>query len=139
MNILTFEEAKIGDRAVFSAKVTRSMIEGFVRQSGDNNPLHTDGAYAYEKGFAEPVVHGLLLASYYSTLAGVHLPGKYCIIQGIDVDFHHPLYAEQEFEVTGEIVAKSEGVRRVEVKARMRRKADDKLISKAVIRIGFLA
>jgi acyl dehydratase len=77
-----------------------------------------------------------MTSSLYSTLVGVYLPGKYALLQGIDIDFNSPVFAGDKLIVQGEIVFLSEAYKRLEVKASIR-KEDRKLVSKAVIRAGF--
>jgi 3-hydroxybutyryl-CoA dehydratase len=67
---------------------------------------------------------------------GVYLPGKYVLLHGIDIDFNSPCHAGDPLHVAGEVVFVSEAMKRVEIKATIRR-GDRKLVSKATIRVGF--
>jgi acyl-CoA thioesterase FadM len=66
---------------------------------------------------------------------GVYLPGKYALLQGIDIDFNSPCYAGDRLKVEGEIVFLSDAFRRMEVKASIRND-NNKLVSRATIRVG---
>jgi acyl dehydratase len=94
-----------------------------------------DRAYAVSAGFPGPVLFGMLTSSLYSTLVGVYLPGKYALLEGIDLGFNAPVFAGETLTVQGEVIFKSASYRRMEIKASIR-KADRKLVSKAVIRVG---
>ena len=59
----TFEEIKVGDEASFMRTFTDADVAAFSTLSGDENPLHTDPAYAASTPFQKPVVHGMLVAS----------------------------------------------------------------------------
>jgi acyl dehydratase len=111
------------------------MAHDFARISGDVNPLHVDREYAVSAGFPSPVLFGMLTSSLYSKLVGVYLPGKYALLEGIDLDFNAPVFAGEKLFVHGEIVFKSESYRRMEIKANIR-KENRKLVSKALIRVG---
>jgi len=131
-----FEDLTLGLKHSFEAVFTDEMAQEFARISGDINPLHVDRDYALSAGFASPVIFGLMTSSLYSTLVGVYLPGKYALLQGVDIDFNSPVFAGEKLFVQGEIVFLSEAYKRLEVKASIR-KEDRKLVSKAVIRAGF--
>ena len=70
------EEIEIGQKKKFSIKVTESMVNEFAKISGDFNPLHMDEQYAKSTKFGRRVCHGMLLASFFSRLVGMYLPGK---------------------------------------------------------------
>jgi 3-hydroxybutyryl-CoA dehydratase len=135
MNSYRWDNLHVGLSHSFSAVVTASMMRRFLEDSGDNNPLHTDAAYAKAQGFDDVVVYGLLSASYYSTLVGVHLPGRHAILQGIQVDFVRPVYVDMPLEIRGEIIHLSDAVRRAEITARIESQTGD-VLSKAKIKVG---
>jgi acyl dehydratase len=111
------------------------MAHEFAKMSGDENPLHVDREYAEAAGFPGPVLFGMMTSALYSKLVGVYLPGKYALLEGIDLDFNAPVFAGEKLLVHGEIVFKSGSYRRIEIKASIR-KEDRKLVSKALIRVG---
>jgi 3-hydroxybutyryl-CoA dehydratase len=126
----------VGLKHGFSAVFTEEMVKNFATLSGDVNPLHTDREHALHAGFIAPVVFGMMSSSLYSRLVGVYLPGKYALLQGIDIDFNSPCYVGEVLNVEGEIIFLSEAFKRLEVKASIR-KDNRKLVSKAIIRVGF--
>lgn len=119
MNRYRFEDLKVGLTASFDASVTEEMLDAFANISGDTNPLHVDGDYAASRGFDGRVAYGLLTSSFYSTLAGVHLPGEFCLLNSIDVRFRRPVYAGDGLTVRGEVVFLHEATRVAKVKARI--------------------
>jgi acyl dehydratase len=120
----------------FDACFSAQDVGAFAALSGDTNPLHVDPAYAVKSGYPGPVVFGMLTSSLYSRLVGVYLPGKFALLQGIDIDFKSPCYAGDLLHVTGEVVFLSDAFRRLEIKASIRTD-DGPLVSKATIRVGF--
>ena len=111
------------------------MVAQFANISGDMNPLHVDRDYAVAAGFPDAVIFGMMSSALYSKLVGVYLPGKYALLQGIDINFHHPCYIGDLLTVTGKIVFLGGALRQMEIKAAIR-SADNKVISKANIRVG---
>jgi len=138
MNEYRWEDITVGLKADFEATFTPEMMQAFAAISGDFNPLHIDAAYARANGFASPVLFGLMTSSLYSRLAGMYLPGKYALLQGIDLDFNAPAFPGDTLAVEGEVVYLNEAYRRFEIKAKMRNQ-HGKLVSKATIRVGFHA
>jgi acyl dehydratase len=65
-----FEDFELGDTVVTGEHVvTEEEIMAFAQVSGDNNPMHTDPAYAKTRMFGQRVAHGLLVLSIASGLA----------------------------------------------------------------------
>jgi 3-hydroxybutyryl-CoA dehydratase len=126
----------VGLRHEFEAAFSAEQATEFAAISGDVNPLHVDESYARGAGFPGPVLFGMLTSSLYSQLVGVYLPGKFALLQGIQIDFSSPCYVGDHLHVAGEIVFLSDAYRRLEIKASIR-KDDRKLVSKAIIKAGF--
>lgn len=135
MNEYGWADLAIGMRAEFAVVVESASIDAFVALTGDNSPLHVDSECARAAGFRERLVHGMLTASYYSTLVGIYLPGRYALLQGLDVDFTLPVYPGDTLTVSGTIAFLSEAVRRAEIAAEIRN-ADGARVSKAKIWVG---
>jgi 3-hydroxybutyryl-CoA dehydratase len=136
MNEYAWSDIHIGLKEEFDAILTAADAASFAALSGDVNPLHVDEEYAIAAGFPGPVLFGMLTSSLYSKLVGVYLPGKFALLQGIDIDFSKPCHAGEQLHVEGEVVHVTEAYHRFEIKATIR-KADKKLVSKAMIRVGF--
>jgi acyl dehydratase len=135
MNEYRWDELSPGLSASFSVVVTSAMLDSFRALSGDSNPLHCDLEYARRAGFDGVVAHGLLSASFYSALVGVHLPGRSCLLHGIDVRFSNAVYAGDALHVSGEIAHLNDACRQAEIRARIQNGAG-KTMSKARIRVG---
>ncbi|MEA2163902.1 MAG: hypothetical protein QOK37_2029 [Thermoanaerobaculia bacterium] len=135
MNEYRWADLAIGMREQFAVLIEESTVDAFVALTGDINPLHADSDAAREAGFHTRLVHGLLTTSYYSTLVGVYLPGRYALLQGIDVKFALPVYPGDTLTVSGEITFLSEAVRLAEIAGEIRN-GEGARISKAKIRVG---
>jgi 3-hydroxybutyryl-CoA dehydratase len=127
----------LGLEAEFTASFTLQMVRFFAEISGDYNILHVDADYARAQGYKDVVVFGMMTASLYSRLVGMYLPGKFALLQGIDVDFNDACHPGDELFVKGAVSFISDAYQRFEIRARIRRLSDNKLLSKATIRVGF--
>jgi|TARA_B110000091_G_C13549483_1_gene363810 3-hydroxybutyryl-CoA dehydratase len=137
MNEYKFSEIQIGLEESFHIKVDVSKMDKFLEISDDINPLHIDSKYAKEKGFTSRLVYGLLTSSFYSTLVGVYLPGKYCILQGIDILFSKPVYIDDILKISGKVSYINEAYKQFEIKAIITNQENEK-VSRATIKIGVM-
>ena len=135
MNTYSYADLFIGQTEAFSVTITDEMMESFNRISGDVNPMHLSDDYAKTHGFSGRIVYGMLTASFYSTLAGVYLPGERCLLQEVHTEFSTPVYVDDTLTVTGEITEKLDAYKRVTVKARIKNQ-DGKTVSKAKVKAG---
>ena len=104
---LLFTDIAVGNTATFERTITAQDIAVFANLSGDTNPLHVNEAYASQTQFGQPLVHGMLLAGLFSTLVGMHLPGKRCLYLGQTLQFKKPVFAGDTVQVQGIVVTKS--------------------------------
>ena len=137
MNKYTISDLAAGLKESFEVTIDESIMDKFLDISNDTNPLHIDSQYAVSKGFRAKVVYGLLTSSYYSTLVGVHIPGKYCILQGIDIQFSRPVYIGDTLRVSGEVVYINNAYKQIEIKAFITNQESLK-VSKATIKVGLI-
>ena len=124
-------------KADFEVTVTSEMMDQFLAISGDNNPMHVDSDYAKSKGYPDRLVYGMMTASFYSTLVGVYLPGKYCLLQELETSFYNPVYIGDSLTINGVVTEKNWGLRRIAISAKIVNQSG-KRISKAKIMVGCL-
>ena len=137
MNNYRFEDLKIGQEESFSVTVTEEMMKLFLELSGDTNPLHNDEEFALSQGYQNKVVYGLLTTSFISKLVGVFLPGKYCLIQGVDLKYSRPVYVGDILIVKGVVDELHESVKRAVIKVVIINQ-DEKKAVKGKVEVGFL-
>ena len=87
------EQLEVGMSAIYSKTVTESDINLFCAISGDTNPLHLDHEYAATTMFGVPIAHGMLAASFISTVIGTKLPGPGCVYISQNCRFKAPVRA----------------------------------------------
>jgi acyl dehydratase len=103
----SFDELKIGLCESFELQITESMVNDFAKNSGDFNPLHMDSKYAESTKFGKKICHGMLLASLFSRLVGMHLPGKNALYFSQTLNFLEPCYIGDNIIIKGELLDKS--------------------------------
>ena len=137
MNEYKMSDLAVGMTESFSKKITAEMMEKFYEISGDANPLHRDAGFARTKGFEDRVVYGMLTASLISTLGGVYLPGKYCLIQGVETKFLKPVFIGDELTVVGEVTYVQPELRYLEIKVMIRNQKNEKVL-RGVLKAGVM-
>lgn len=85
------EELSPGMSASFTKTVTEHDIAQFGEVSGDTNPVHFDEEFARATPFKGRIAHGVLAASYVSTVLGMEMPGPGTIFVGLSVRFKAPV------------------------------------------------
>jgi 3-oxoacyl-[acyl-carrier protein] reductase len=106
-----FESIKLGQTDEFIHKITEKDISEFSKLTGDNNPLHMDENYAKGTNFKERVVHGMLTASFISTMIGTRLPGKGSLWYEQHIKFLVPVRIGDEIRIWAKVLHKSESQR----------------------------
>ena len=87
----TIEELQVGDTARFSKTVSESDVYLFAGLTGDLNPAHVNEDYARDTFFKTRIAHGMLTASFISTVIGTMLPGPGTIYMRQEVSFLAPV------------------------------------------------
>jgi len=88
----------------FEVVVTEADARQFAKLSGDWNPLHTDPAYAAETSYRRTILHGAFSAGLLSRMAGMHIPGRDCLLHGIKLKFVAPILPPARLRVRGTLL-----------------------------------
>ena len=102
----TFENLFVGQKANFFKKIDFALVNDFAKISGDFNPLHMSEEYASTTNFGKRVCHGMLLASFFSQLVGMYLPGKNSLYFSQTLNFRNPCFIDDNITIEGEIIEK---------------------------------
>jgi 3-hydroxybutyryl-CoA dehydratase len=86
-----FEELEAGMSATFAKTVTEADIAAFAGLSGDFNPVHVNEEFAKTTMFKGRIAHGMLSATFISTVLGMRLPGPGCIYVAQALKFKAPV------------------------------------------------
>ena len=117
----TFEDLFVGQKVTFSEKIDESLLIDFAKLSGDFNPLHMDEDYASNTNFEKRVCHGMLLASFFSQLVGMYLPGKNSLYFSQSLNFRNPCFVDDEVTIAGEITEKKSNTKIITIKTTISR------------------
>ncbi len=85
------EDLKPGMSESFTKTVTERDIVLFGEVSGDVNPVHFDEEFARATPFKGRIAHGVLTASYISTVLGMKMPGPGTIFMSLTTRFKAPV------------------------------------------------
>ena len=135
MNHYTLADMTPGLTEQFTVTVTPEMMDTFCKLTGDVSPIHMDEDYAKGRGYPGRVVYGMLGASFFSTLAGVYLPGEHCLLHGVECRFAKPIFIGDTLTVSGTVVGVSEIGSEAEIKAVITNQ-DGKRVTRGVIKAG---
>jgi 3-oxoacyl-[acyl-carrier protein] reductase len=109
-------EINIGDKETLNHTITKSDIEKFVQLTGDDNRLHVDEKFASTTHFKKPVVHGMLGASFISTIIGTKLPGDGALWFSQSLEFLLPVRIGDSLTVRAEVIKKNDKEQIIELK-----------------------
>lgn len=115
MMFANFEAIQVGERRSLTKTITEADVRRFVDMTGDDNPLHVDAAYARGTPFKDVVVHGMLGASFISTVIGTRLPGPGALWVSQQMDFLLPVRLGDELTVSCEVLKKHDSERLLEL------------------------
>ncbi len=87
------EDLSPGMTALYARTVTDADIVLFAGISGDVNPVHLNHEFAANTVFEGRIAHGMLTASFISTVLGTKLPGPGCVYLAQSLKFRAPVRA----------------------------------------------
>ena len=98
-----FKDLKIGKSSSFKVKITKKIFSNFLLLSKDLSKIHVDENFSKKYGFKGKVVHGMLIATFFSRLVGMNLPGKYSLLTNIEIKLNKPAYLNDTITIKGKI------------------------------------
>ena len=99
----TIKEIRIGDSEIYERTVTEADVVMFGGVTGDLNPAHFNETYAKGTMFKGRIVHGMLTASYFSTILGTLLPGHGTIYLGQELKFTKPVRVQDTIKAVATV------------------------------------
>ena len=106
-----FLKFKVGDKVSITHAITAKDVDNFANLTGDDNPLHMSDEFAREHLFGERVVHGMLSASFISTIICTKIPGRGALWQSQTLEFKGPARIGDTIKVEAEVTYRSEAQR----------------------------
>ncbi|MDD3428607.1 MAG: MaoC family dehydratase, partial [Oscillospiraceae bacterium] len=101
----------------------------------DDSPIHMDAAYAEKRGYPGRVCYGMLQASFFSTLAGVYLPGEHCLLHSVESKFVKPVFIGDVLTVSGKVTEVNTDFNVITIKAQIVNQKGEK-VCRGVISAG---
>lgn len=95
----------VGSSAEFSHIISAEDIRRFVELTGDDNPLHLDRQFAEKTTFKGIVAHGMLTASFISTIIGKHIPGRGALWMSQNLEFLLPVRIGDRLQIRATVTA----------------------------------
>lgn len=111
-----YEQIEIGESASFSKVVSEADIVNFAGIIGDFNPIHVNPEYARTTMFGERIAHGMLTASFISTVIGCCLPGINALYLSQELKFVGPVRIGDTITAYAEVLEKLDDKRRLIIK-----------------------
>ncbi|MFW9779784.1 MAG: MaoC family dehydratase [Candidatus Heimdallarchaeota archaeon] len=116
MKKLTYDEIQIGQSADYTRTITEADIQRFADVSGDHNPLHLDESFARTTFFKGRIAHGMLSASFISTVLAMKLPGAGSVYLKQEVNFLKPVRIGDTITTRVEVLNKDDQNARITLK-----------------------
>jgi 3-oxoacyl-[acyl-carrier protein] reductase len=111
--LVRFRDIEIDQVFEVERSFSREDTLAFAALSGDYSPLHVDAAYAAGTEFGGCVVHGMLLASLFSQLVGMRVPGVHALYLGQDLTFRRPVLVGEIVRAKARVTSKSDATRTI--------------------------
>ncbi|MBO6255131.1 MAG: hypothetical protein J6O49_16035 [Bacteroidaceae bacterium] len=138
---MSFEEfADQSAHITYTYQITPDVYYSFQRCSNDYNPMHTDAAFAKDKGFDAPIMYGNILNAFLSHFVGMLLPTRDVMILSQSILFQNPVFLNDNISFVSNIDKLSPTVKVVDYKFKFRRIKEDKkeLIANGHIQVKLL-
>ena len=106
MKSYTYDEIEIGQSASVTKTISEYDVYAYAGITGDLNPAHINAPYAEGTFFKTRIAHGMLTASFISTVLGMYLPGPGAILISNTVNFLAPVRIGDTITAVCEVVEK---------------------------------
>jgi 3-oxoacyl-[acyl-carrier protein] reductase len=101
-----YSKINVGDTATITHTITSDDIKKFVDLSGDDNRLHIDSEFARKTSFKKPVAHGMIGASFISTIIGTKIPGDGALWYAQSLEFLLPIRIGDKIKIIATVLKK---------------------------------
>ena len=108
MKSYTYDEITLGQTASVTKTISEYDVYSFAGVTGDLNPAHIDAVHAQGTFFKTRIAHGMLTASFVSTVLGMYLPGPGSIFISNTANFLAPVRIGDTITTTCEVIEKLE-------------------------------
>jgi len=124
----SFDEIELGMQKSFKVDISKNMLDVFGRDTGDYNPLHMSEEYASSTSFKKRVCSGMFLASFFSRLVGMYLPGKHALHISQSLNFVNPCFIGETITVGGRVIDKSTSTKIIKLETTITNESGKRII-----------
>jgi 3-hydroxybutyryl-CoA dehydratase len=124
----SFDEIELGMQKSFKVDISKNMLDVFGRDTGDYNPLHMSEEYASSTSFKKRVCSGMFLASFFSRLVGMYLPGKHALHISQSLTFVNPCFIGETITVEGKVIDKSPATKIIKLETTITNESGKRII-----------
>ena len=124
----SFDEIEIGMQKNFKIFISEDYLDDFAKLSGDDNPLHMNEEYASSTSFKKRVCSGMFLASFFSRLVGMYLPGKHALHISQSLTFVNPCFIGETITVEGKVIDKSPATKIIKLETTITNESGKRII-----------
>ncbi|MBS7527414.1 MAG: 3-hydroxybutyryl-CoA dehydratase [Clostridiales bacterium] len=124
----SIDELKVGDKASFTKTITETDVYLYAGISGDLNPAHINQVESEKTMFKGRIAHGMLTASFISTVLGCYLPGPGTIYLGQTLKFKKPVRFGDTITAVAEVISADQEKNRVILKTTCYNQNDEVVI-----------
>ena len=124
----SFDEIELGMQKSFKVDISKNMLDVFGRDTGDYNPLHMSEEYASSTSFKKRVCSGMFLASFFSRLVGMYLPGKHALHISQSLNFVNPCFIGETITVEGKVIDKSPATKIIKLETTITNESGKRII-----------
>ena len=124
----SFDEIELGMQKNFKVDISKNMLDVFGRDSGDYNPLHMSEEYASSTSFKKRVCSGMFLASFFSRIVGMYLPGKHALHISQSLNFVNPCFIGETITVEGKVIDKSPATKIIKLETTITNESGKRII-----------
>lgn len=129
LNERSYDEVKIGDTAEITKTITEADVVNYAGIIADFNPLHVNKEYAEKSMFGQRVVHGMLVASFFSTIVGVCIPGVNALYLSQEAKFIKPTFIGDTITAKAEVIEKVDEKKRIILKTEIYNQKDELVVT----------
>ena len=132
---LNYSDIRKGDVYAFDKKLSKEDVINFANLTGDLNPLHVDEEFGRKSVFNRNIVHGMLTASLFSTLVGMHCPGEKCLYLSQTLNFRSAVFYDDTVTVKGTVMSKNDSIKLITLKTEIIKAGKIVIIGEAKIKM----
>ncbi len=108
MKYKKFDDIKLGHFAELKHVITEEDVRKFSELTGDDNPLHMSKEFSKKTIYQDTVAHGMLSASFLSTLIGKRIPGDGALWISQNFNFLLPVRIGDELTIYAKVTEKQD-------------------------------